>query len=206
MIHSLFAKIKYLCYYLIMQTKEISRRSLLLTSVVGILAACPKPNPNDPTVVVTGSWVARTREIITKVRSISLSSIRILESINIIPHAVMEGIRIGYDIVEGATNALETALNSYEASGGDTCRVYATAVALKSAIIALARMLVRNGFWIGLPMEMVADSLFSLIDALLNRCENDAGFRSITSEGNSELRRIQESATTHLRNDLDRAE
>lgn len=189
-----------------MGTRSISRRSLLLTSLVGVLAACPKPNPTDPTVIVTGSWVSRAREIIRKVRSISDSSMRILESINVIPHAVLEGIRIGYDIVVGSANALETALNAYESNGGDTCRVYATAVALKTAIIALARILVRNGFWIGISLEMVADSLFSLIDTLLNRCESDAGFRSITSEGNSELRRIQESATTHLRNDLDRAE
>lgn len=189
-----------------METRALTRRSLLLTSVVGILAACPKPNPADPTVIVSATWVSRTREIIRKVRSISASSIRILESINVIPHAVMEGIRIGYDIIDGSANALETALNAYESNGGDTCRVYATAVALKTAIIALARMLVRNGFWVGLPMELLADSLFSLIDTLLDRCESDAGFRSITSEGNSELRRIQESATIHLRNDLDRAE
>lgn len=188
-----------------METRNISRRSILLTSLVGVLAACPKPSPN-PTVIVTANWLSRTREIIRKVRSISASSVRILESINVIPHAVMEAIRIGYDILDGSANALETALNAYESNGGDTCRVYATAVALKTAIIALARMLVRNGFWIGLPLELVADSLFSLIDTLLNRCESDAGFRSITAEGNSELRRIQESATTHLRNDLDRAE
>ncbi len=189
-----------------METRALTRRSLLLTSVVGILAACPKPNPNDPTVVVTGSWVVRTREVIRKVRSISASSVRILESINVIPHAIMEGIRVGYDIVEGSANALESALNAYESNGGETCRVYSAAVALKTAIILVARMLVRNGFWVGIPMELVADSLFSLIDTLLDRCESDAGFRSITAEGNSELRRIQESATTHLRNDLDRAE
>lgn len=188
-----------------METRNISRRSILLTSLVGVLAACPKPSPN-PTVIVTANWLSRTREIISKVRSISASSIRILESINVIPHAAMSVIRFGYGILEDSVNALEVSLNAYELNGGETCAVYSTASAVKAAIISLARILVRNGFWIGISLEMVADSLFSLIDTLLDRCESDAGFRSITTEGNSELRRIQESATTNLRNDLDRAE
>ena len=188
------------------EAKAFSRRNILFGSVVGILAACQRPSPSDPTVIVTANWVSRTREIIRKVKSISASSVRILESINVIPQAVMNGIRLAYDILDGSTTALERALNAYEANGGDTCMVYATATALKTAIIALARVLVANGFWIGLPMEILADSLFSLLDALLSRCEEDAGFRSITATGNSELRTIQESSARHLRNDLDRAE
>lgn len=190
-----------------MQSTKQTRRSILINSALlaGTIVGCTKPNPNDPTHIVVASWVSRARNIITSIRNVSHSSVRILESINVIPHSVMQVIRIGYDVLDESVNALESSLNTYEANGGDSCMVYSMAMGVKTAIISLARMLVRYGFWIGIPMEAVADSVFSLIDTLLNRCEEDAGFFSFSSHGNSELRQIQESTTIHLRNDLDRA-
>lgn len=184
---------------------QVTRRSLISgisASLIGALSiGCKTPNP---TVVVTANWVSRTRDIVRRIRNISQSSVRILESINVIPHSVMQVIRIGYEVLDESVNALESSVNAYEASGGDSCMVYSMAVGVKTAIISLARMLVRYGFWIGIPMEAIADSVFSLIDTLLDRCEGDAGFRSMTSQANNELRQIQESAS-YLRNDLDRA-
>lgn len=166
------------------------------------------PNPNTP-VVVTSSWVTRTRSVISSVRRIAPRAKALIRSLSLVPASVLVVVEGAIDGVIRANEFLATSLDSWESHGGSRCGLYSAAQGLRTAILNEATVLAENGLWIGIPMRMIADTLFSVLDVILPSCEVDAGFRSIGRDSDRELDRIRDQAYErgiHLRNDLDSIE
>lgn len=183
---------------------------LALVVIVGALGmrCTPQPVPpsdGGPVVVTPSSWVRTARISVTVGRGL-LPVARVIVEATVQDPGLTRA-RRGFDVSERALGALDLALTAYESRGGDACAVYAASGAAAIALQELAAILADEGLAFGVPLGRVLDMVASVVDALVPRCDVDAGFRSAGRNANTAIADIERRARLRgviLRRDLDR--
>lgn len=173
-----------------------------LALVAAPIGCDPKPVPADTT--TASSWTDTARRVFDTL-SWAVPAARVVVA-NVIPEPARTIVLRALDGVGEASSRLRVAVTAYEARGGDRCAAHAAVGGVRSALVELAQVLADNGVALGVPLERVADAAASVADALVPRCQVDAGWSSAGDRDNARLRAIVASAAARgviLRRDLD---
>ena len=171
-----------------------------VAGVVGLaLAGCPHPPPpaSDASVSTPRGWTDTARTVLRAI-AWSIPAARV-----VVDAAVQEPQRTMVDrslaSVSEAARGLETAVDAYEARGGDRCAASAAVAGLTDAFVVLAQVLADNGIALGTTLSPIVQSLGAVADMLVPMCQRDAAYASVGDATSRRLHAVEVVAMTHGR-------
>ncbi len=183
-------------------------RSLLALLMVFSLAlvGClpPRPLPDGGIVTTPRSWTDTAR-VVLQTLGWAVPAARVVVNAVVSDPGRTQVVR-ALDAVTDAAGRLESALDAYEARGGDRCAAHAAVAGVRSALVSLAQVLADRGVALGVVLEHAADAAAGIADELVPGCDADAGWQSAGRATSNALRAIELGATARgviLRRDLD---
>lgn len=165
----------------------------LAASLIGATCQPPPPPSDGGGVVVTPSgW---TDTVSTVLRTIGWA-IPAAQAITdaLVPATARPVVDRTFAAVQDAAGRLQTALDAYNARGGDRCEAYAAVGGVTTAMVALAQVLADNGIALGNTLVPVIQSLGAVTDQLVPACQLDAGYASVGERPMLQVRSIEASA------------
>lgn len=176
----------------------------LILACIASQACGPRPQPPAPAPTHVASWTDTARTVLSTLQW-AVPGARLVTDV-LVPEPARTIVGRALDGVAGAAGALGSALDAYDARGGDRCAAKAAVAGVRQALVSTAQVLADNGLALGVVLERVADSAAALVDELVPGCDPDAGWRSEGAATNRELRELELRATARgvvLRRDLD---
>ena len=164
----------------------------LSASLIG--ATCqPPPPPSDGGVVSTpSSWTDTVSTVLHTIAWSIPAAQMIVDSL--IPATARPIVDRSFVAVQDAAVRLQTALDAYNARGGDRCGAYAAVGGVTTALVSLAQVLADNGIGLGNTLIPVIQSLGAVTDRLVPACLLDAGYASVGEGPMLQVRSIETSA------------
>lgn len=179
--------------------------AVALACLVGPMGCTPRPVlPSDATVQVQSSWTQEARVVLSTVSWIVPAARGVLGVI--LPDPARAIVSRALDGVSDAASRLSSALDAYDARGGDRCAAHAAAGAVVVALEELAGVLTDQGVAFGVPLGRLLDGAASLVDELAPACAIDAGWSAAGDSANHLVGALEDSARRRgvaLRRDLD---
>jgi len=166
--------------------------SLFLAASLMVASCHPTPPPSDAGVSTPSAW---TDTVATVLHTIawSIPAAQLIVG-NLVPADVRPVVDRSFVAVQDAAGRLQTALDAYNARGGDRCVAYAAVGGVTTAMVSLAQVLANNGIGMGNTLIPVIQSLGAVVDQLVPACQRDAGYASIGEGPMVQVRVIETSA------------
>lgn len=166
----------------------------LSASLIG--ATCQPPAPTDGGVVATPSSWTDTVSTVLHTIAWSIPAAQMIVD-NLIPATARPIVDRSFVAVQDAATRLQTALDAYNARGGDRCVSYAAVGGVTTALVSLAQVLADNGIGLGNTLIPVIQSLGAVTDQLVPACQRDAGYASVGGGPMLRVRAIEAQAMSH---------
>ena len=163
----------------------------LAASLIG--ATCQPPAPSDGGVVSTpSSWTDTVATVLHTIAWSVPAAQMIVDGL--VPATARPVVDRSFVAVQDAATRLQTALDAYNARGGDRCAAYAAVGGVTTAMVSLAQVLADNGIGLGNTLIPVIQSLGAVTDQLVPACQLDAGYASVGEGPMLQIHAIEASA------------
>lgn len=166
----------------------------LVLAAVMLGATCQPPSPpsDGGPVSTPSSWTDTVATVLHTITWAIPAAQAITDAL--VPATVQPVVDSAFRAVSEASVRLQTALNAYNARGGDQCPAYAAVGAVTTAMVELARVLADNRIALGNTLVPVIQSLGGVVDQLVPVCQADAGFASVGEGPMLQVRAIEAAA------------
>ena len=165
----------------------------LAASLLGATCQPPPPPSDGGGVVVTPSGWTDTASTVLRTIQWAIPAAQAITNA-LIPAVARPVADRAFLAVQEAAGRLQTALDAYNARGGDRCAAYAAVGGVTTAMVGLARVLADNGIGLGNTLIPVIQSLGAVTDQLVPACQRDAGYASVGEGAMVQVRAIEASA------------
>ena len=163
-----------------------------------VLVGCPRPTPPSDGGTSTPTAWTDTASVVLHALAWALPAAEVVVDATV-PDPARAVVDRAIAGTREAATGLQSALDAYNARGGDRCAAYAAVGGLTRAFVVLAQTLADQGIALGTTLTPIVESLGAVADQLVPACQSDAGFASAGDATGRTLRAIEADAAAHGR-------